>query len=93
ELAATATPTVMVQTEPFQAANVAAFERAGVAIFAGPAAAPDTAGRVRDTVAALSKDAVRRAALGAAGRRLVDGDGARRVARELISMPVRGGKR
>ncbi len=92
ELAATATPMVMVQTEPFQAANVAAFERAGAALFAGLTTASDTAGRVRDTVETLSKDTARRIALGVAGRRLVDGDGARRVARELISMPVRGGR-
>ncbi|MFI5281186.1 MAG: UDP-2,4-diacetamido-2,4,6-trideoxy-beta-L-altropyranose hydrolase [Gemmatimonadales bacterium] len=87
ELAATATPAVMVMTEPNQARNVAAFESAGAALFAGPASAPDLGARLRTAVTRLAGDRSVRAALGAAGRLLVDGQGAIRVARELASMP------
>jgi UDP-2,4-diacetamido-2,4,6-trideoxy-beta-L-altropyranose hydrolase len=86
ELAATATPAVMVMTEPNQARNVATFESAGAALFAGPASAPDLGARVGAAVTRLSGDRGARAALGAAGRGLVDGQGAARVARELLSM-------
>jgi UDP-2,4-diacetamido-2,4,6-trideoxy-beta-L-altropyranose hydrolase len=87
ELAATATPAVMVMTEPKQARNVAAFGSAGAALFAGPASAPDLGARVRAAVTRLCDDRGVRAGLGAAGRGLVDGQGAARVARELVSMP------
>jgi len=86
ELAATATPAVMIQTEPNQARNVAAFQNAGAAIFAGPAEAADLQARVLATARRLAEDAQLRAHLGAEGRRLVDGQGARRVAKELISL-------
>ncbi len=86
EIAATATPAVMVLTEPNQAGNVAAFENAGAAIFAGPAGAADLHAKVRTAVMQLARDAKLRACLGAAGRRLIDGQGARRVARELMSL-------
>jgi UDP-2,4-diacetamido-2,4,6-trideoxy-beta-L-altropyranose hydrolase len=87
ELAATAASAVMVMTEPNQARNVAAFESAGAALFAGPASAPDLGARVGAAVKRLCDDRSARAAFGAAGRRLVDGQGAARVARELASMP------
>jgi UDP-2,4-diacetamido-2,4,6-trideoxy-beta-L-altropyranose hydrolase len=86
ELAATATPAVMVQTESNQARNVAAFEKAGAAIFAGLAGAADLHAKVLAAVTHLAGDAEHRTRLGAAGRRLIDGQGARRVARELMSL-------
>ncbi len=86
ELAATATPAVMVQTEPNQARNVSAFEKAGAAIFAGPAGAADLHAKVLTVVRHLAGDADLRAQLGSEGRRLIDGQGARRVARELMSL-------
>jgi spore coat polysaccharide biosynthesis predicted glycosyltransferase SpsG len=88
EIAATATPAVMVMTEPNQARNVEAFERAGSALYAGLASAPDMRAKVEALVARLAADPYERAILGAAGRRLVDGQGALRVAHELISMPI-----
>jgi UDP-2,4-diacetamido-2,4,6-trideoxy-beta-L-altropyranose hydrolase len=87
EIAATATPAVMLMTEPNQARNVAAFERAGAALYAGPASAPDMPARVQAAAARLAGEAALRASLGAAGRRLVDGEGARRVANVLASLP------
>ena len=87
ELAATATPSAMVMTAPNQARNVAAFESAAAALFAGPASAPELGSRVSAAVTRLSTDRGLRAALGGAGRWLVDGYGASRVARELVSMP------
>lgn len=88
EIAATATPAVMVMTEPNQARNVEAFERASAALYAGPASASDMRAKVETLVARLATDPSERASLGAAGRRLVDGQGARRVAHELISMLI-----
>jgi UDP-2,4-diacetamido-2,4,6-trideoxy-beta-L-altropyranose hydrolase len=86
EIAATATPAVMIQTEPNQARNVAAFENAGAAISAGPAKAADLHRKVLTAVRRLAEDSELRAHLGAEGRRLIDGQGARRVARELMSL-------
>ncbi len=91
EIAATATPAVMVLTEPNQARNVAAFEEAGAALFAGAAAEPGLSARIRAAVIQLAADADLRGTLGKAGRGLVDGQGARRVAHELVSIRFRGG--
>ena len=87
EIAATATPAVILMTEPHQARNAATFERAGAALGAGPASAPDVSARVQAAIARLVGDAALRASLGGAGRRLVDGRGARRVADALVSLP------
>jgi len=87
ELAATATPTVSVTMAPNQRPNAAAFERAGAAVAAGSADHPDLCANVARHLGGLAIDAALRAKLGAAGRRLVDGQGASRVARVLASMP------
>lgn len=86
ELAATATPAVMVLTGSNQARNVAAFEKAAGAVPAGPATGADLGRRVQDAVTRLAGDGALRARLGARGRALVDGQGAKRVARELMSL-------
>ena len=87
ELAATATPIVSLTMAPNQRPNAAAFERAGAALAAGPADHPDLGATVARHLGCLAADAALREKLGAAGRRLVDGQGASRVARELVSMP------
>ncbi|MBI1726859.1 MAG: hypothetical protein HYR50_06295 [Candidatus Rokubacteria bacterium] len=87
ELAATATPIVSLTMAPNQRPNAAAFERAGAALAAGSADHPDLGATVARHLGCLAADAGLREKLGAAGRRLVDGQGASRVARELASMP------
>jgi UDP-2,4-diacetamido-2,4,6-trideoxy-beta-L-altropyranose hydrolase len=87
ELAATATPVVSVTMAPNQRPNAAAFERAGAALTAGSADHPDLGTIVARHLGRLAADAALREQLGAAGRRVVDGQGASRVARELASMP------
>lgn len=87
ELAATATPIVSLTMAPNQTPNAAAFERAGAALAAGSADHPDLCATVARHLGCLAADGAFREKLGAAGRRLVDGQGASRVARELASMP------
>jgi UDP-2,4-diacetamido-2,4,6-trideoxy-beta-L-altropyranose hydrolase len=87
EAAATATPVVMVMTARNQQRNVAAFERARAALSAGQIAEPGLPARVRAAVARLVGDPALRTSLGAAGRRLVDGAGAHRVAEALAGLP------
>jgi len=86
ELAATATPIVSLTMAPNQRPNAAAFERAGAALAAGSADHPDLGATVARQLGWLAADAALREKLGAAGRRLVDGQGASRVAREIASM-------
>lgn len=90
ELAATATPTIMVAMAENQAANVDAFERAGAALRAGSAGQPDLEAALRSAVQRLVGDPSVRTALAGRARDLVDGHGAPRVAREIASlMPTR----
>ncbi len=87
EAAATATPVVMVMTAPNQQRNVTAFGRARAALSAGHVSEPGLSARVRAAVSRLADDPALRTSLGAAGRRLVDGAGARRVAETLAALP------
>ncbi len=87
ELAATATPIVSLTMAPNQRPNAAAFERVGAALAAGSADHPDLGATVARRLGCLAADEALREKLGAAGRRLVDGQGASRVARDLASMP------
>jgi UDP-2,4-diacetamido-2,4,6-trideoxy-beta-L-altropyranose hydrolase len=87
ELAATATPTVAVQTADNQAGNVDGFERAGaaLAVRAGANALGDC---VATALERLAGDHTLRASMGARARQLVDGQGARRVATALARLPI-----
>lgn len=87
EAAATATPAVMVMTALNQQRNVTAFERARAALSAGHVSEPGLPARVRAAVSRLAGDPALRTSLGAAGRRLVDGAGAHRVAAALAALP------
>ena len=87
ELAATATPTVMVCMADNQRPNVEAFERAGAALAAGERGDPGLFAVLRSALLRLAADGGLRATLGARGRALVDGQGAARVAR-AITDPV-----
>lgn len=87
ELCATATPTVMLCMADNQRPNFDAFERAGAALGAGAAGDAGLFASLRVAVGRFAADRALRAALGARGRALVDGQGAQRVAR-AITEPV-----
>ncbi len=79
ELAATATPAVVVRMADNQAPNAEAAAREGVALVAGGAREPGLRERIESALRRLSADPALRATLGRRGRNLVDGQGAWRV--------------
>jgi UDP-2,4-diacetamido-2,4,6-trideoxy-beta-L-altropyranose hydrolase len=83
ELAATATPSVMVLTAANQRLNVKGFVQAGAALFAGEANSVELGTAVESRLRELVASMKLRAALGTAARRLVDGQGALRLARAM----------
>jgi UDP-2,4-diacetamido-2,4,6-trideoxy-beta-L-altropyranose hydrolase len=87
ELAATAVPVVAIRLAPNQRPNLDALARAGAAIAAGAAGEPELGRAIEASVRRLAGDARLRAAMGARGRAVVDGQGASRVAR-LIGRPA-----
>ena len=91
ELAATATPAVAIMLADNQRPSFRAFTRAGVALGAGATGDPDLGDAIEADVKRLAGDAALRAAMGARGRALVDGQGASRVAR-LIGRPAMSGR-
>jgi spore coat polysaccharide biosynthesis predicted glycosyltransferase SpsG len=87
ELCASATPTVMMCMADNQRPNFEGFERAGAALGAAGADEAELGASLRAALGRLATDGALRAALGARGRALVDGQGAQRVAR-TITAPV-----
>ena len=81
ELAATATPVIAIALADNQRPNFDAFTKTGVALGAGAASDPDLGDAIEAGVKRLAGDGALRAAIGARGRELVDGQGASRVAR------------
>ncbi|TMF32758.1 MAG: hypothetical protein E6I30_09640 [Chloroflexi bacterium] len=88
ELAATATPAVVVQMADNQARNVKGFEQAGAALAAGAAGEAALGESLAKALRRLARDHALRATMGARGRELVDGQGALRVAAALASLPI-----
>jgi UDP-2,4-diacetamido-2,4,6-trideoxy-beta-L-altropyranose hydrolase len=88
ELAATATPMVAIALADNQCPNFQAFTKAGVALGAGAAGDPDLSDAIEASVKRLAGDGALRAAMGARGRVLVDGQGATRVARQIAHAAV-----
>jgi spore coat polysaccharide biosynthesis predicted glycosyltransferase SpsG len=88
ELAATATPTIGVALALNQRGNLVGFEEAGAIVFAGAAEDSTCVASVRTMLASLRTDVERRRTLGTRACRLVDGQGAARVA-ELIGRRLR----
>lgn len=90
ELAATATPTVIVCLADNQRPNAEGFERAGAALSGGAAGAADLGPQLEAALGRLVEDSALRASLGRRSRDLVDGRGALRVAQEIARlMPAR----
>lgn len=83
ELAALGTPTVALCVADNQLAQACALERAGTLLLAGDWREPGAARRVSEALVRLA-DVSTRAAMSRSGRRLIDGRGARRVARECL---------
>lgn len=88
ELAACATPAVVVRMADNQRPNVEAGVRGGVALPAGAAGDPDLGPRIEAALRRLVPDAGRRRAMGARARALVDGRGASRVVEALAEAAV-----
>ena len=84
ELAHLGVPAVLVVLADDQAGNAAGLASAGVALSLG-AAARLSGPALREALGVLLADPVRRARMAAAGRRLVDGAGAGRVAAEVLA--------
>jgi UDP-2,4-diacetamido-2,4,6-trideoxy-beta-L-altropyranose hydrolase len=93
ELAATATPMVALVLADNQKENVTQLSAAGVLVAAGRHDDPDLEERLRGEMRVQADDPARRAALGSAGRRLVDGRGAQRVADVVLTLIAERGPR
>ena len=83
ELAVTGTPTVAIQVADNQAPNMRGFAEEGCIESVVAGNRKDAGEATANKVAALINDQQRRLAMSAAGRRLIDGQGARRVARAI----------
>jgi spore coat polysaccharide biosynthesis predicted glycosyltransferase SpsG len=83
ELAFLGVPVVMIVLAENQLAIAEALDRAGAAVNLGDFRTVDD-DAIASAVRALARDAPRRAAMAAAGRRLVDGRGLARVARAVV---------
>jgi spore coat polysaccharide biosynthesis predicted glycosyltransferase SpsG len=92
EACAIGTPAVATAVVPAQRLAIAAFAAAGAALDGGSiGAAPAAAARqVAASVASLVRDSATRRRLAVNGRRLVDGRGAARVARQISQLPAAG---
>ena len=88
ELAATGVPTVVLQTADNQTGNVRGFERAGAALVVRSGANDPLAASLATALSRLAADGALRASIGARARRLVDGQGALRVAAALARLPI-----
>lgn len=84
ELACAGCPNVAVAMAENQVEQVRAFAEANIVFSAGQVHDPDILGAIAAAFATLQSNPTRRRAMSKAGRRLVDGQGARRVARVLV---------
>jgi UDP-2,4-diacetamido-2,4,6-trideoxy-beta-L-altropyranose hydrolase len=84
ELAATGTPTVALQVATNQALNIAGLEAAGTLIAAGAADAANLERSLKAALLRLVDNPIQRVAMSRAGRTVVDGLGAMRVARAIL---------
>lgn len=85
DLACTGCPTVAIKVAGNQHGQMRAFEDAGFLRVAGNAEKDDVLPPLRDVISSLLSDPEARAAMSRVGRRLVDGQGAKRVAKEILA--------
>ena len=88
ELAATGTPTVAIRLADNQTLTLETLAEAGALIQAGDAGDPALADAVAAAVERLIKDGDRRLEMSERARTAVDGQGAARVAREILALQV-----
>jgi UDP-2,4-diacetamido-2,4,6-trideoxy-beta-L-altropyranose hydrolase len=93
ELAASATPAIGVRLAENQHVNLSGLAAAGVLVDVGVPDEPTFRARLTDTMRRLVADPEYRARMGQAGRRLVDGRGAGRVATEIAALAGTGALR
>jgi UDP-2,4-diacetamido-2,4,6-trideoxy-beta-L-altropyranose hydrolase len=86
ELAATGTPAIAVGLVDNQARNLISLKTAGALVYAGEIGDADTIDTVHGLLSELSRSRERRERMSLAGRRMVDGRGAERVADELLRL-------
>ncbi len=86
ELARVGCPTVAFTMGPDQVEQLEAITQAGCALSVGDSREGDLCARVREALTALLSEAPLRAAMTEAGRRLVDGQGAHRVAQAVLAL-------
>lgn len=86
ELAAAGVPALLVATAANQRAQVRAWVERGAAREGPGPDSPEAAGRLEELLAALAADRPARRSMAEAGRGLVDGRGAERVADEMLKM-------
>jgi spore coat polysaccharide biosynthesis predicted glycosyltransferase SpsG len=86
ELAATGTPALAIQVAANQAGNLRGLAGAGALVCLGAADDAGLEDRVKAALGALAGDPIERARMSQAGRALVDGRGAERVADALVAL-------
>ena len=86
ELAATGTPAIAIRTAENQTVNLKGLVTAGSLVGGGDVRDSDLESKVTHELNSLADDASRRAVMSRQGRRLVDGQGAVRVARMLLEL-------
>ncbi len=85
ELACAGVPAAVIQVAENQVANIRTFVERGLALPAGSSEDGSIAGQAASAVQLLGEDVALRQRMSAAGRRTVDGQGARRVAQLLLA--------
>ena len=86
DLACTGCPTVAIKVAGNQIGQTRAFEEAGFLRVAGDAEKDDVLPPLREVISSLLSDREARTAMSGVGRRLVDGQGAMRVAKEILAI-------
>lgn len=86
ELAAAGTPAIAVRTAENQTVNLKGLVTAGSLVWGGDVQDSDLESKVMYELKALAGDASRRVVMSRQGRRLVDGQGASRVAQTLLKL-------
>jgi UDP-2,4-diacetamido-2,4,6-trideoxy-beta-L-altropyranose hydrolase len=86
ELAATGTPAIAIRTAENQTVNLEGLSAAGSLVWSGDVNDDNLEAKVTRELKTLADDASRRAVMSRQGRTLVDGQGAARVAKSILSL-------
>ena len=86
ELAATGAPTIAVRLASNQTGNLLGLAARGALFWAGDVGEPDLQDKIRQAILVLAENRDTRQKMSYAGRLLVDGRGADRVAEEILQL-------